>query len=167
MYPLDMVSSFTGLSEKQIYKLEKDGVITPDKSSGMKYYSFANIHVLKLIAILKREGISYKNIFKAYDCLKDLKPERTLSAFILYHDGKEILDFTDDLGIIASKYGQTVDNKFMRSLNHVKPVAVGSELDATRKRILNFTDALKKRRKDVQKTGKVYDLDEINHLLYG
>lgn len=167
MYPLDMVSSFTGLSEKQIYRFEKEGILNPKRRSGMKYYSFTDIYVLKLAAILKLNGIPFNNIAKAYDCLKSLKPDRSLSAFTLYHDGKEILDFTDDLTIIASKYGQIVDGKFMLSLGHVRQVAVGTELDAIRRRVLDFTSALKRRRQEVQKKGKAYSLDEIRDLLYG
>lgn len=167
MYPLDFVSSFVDLSDRQIASLEKEGILKPKWHSGMKYYSFTDIYVLKLASIMKQAGISFKNIEKAYDCLNSLKSDRSLSSFDLYHDGREILDFTDDLTIIASKYGQIVDGKFMLSLDHVKHLAVGTSLEETRRKILDFTEALKKRKRQIRKTGKAYTMDEIRNLLHG
>lgn len=164
MYPLDMVSSLTGLSEKQIYRLEKDGVINPRHQSGMKYYSFLDIYVLKITAIARRSGIQFKNIGYAYDCLKELKPEKKLSSFTLFHDGNEILDFTDDIKIIASKYGQIVDQGL---LPHVQPLALGSELELTRQKFEDFSSNLKKRKAAIKKSGKPVSSEEIHSLLYG
>ncbi|HEY9687942.1 MAG TPA: MerR family transcriptional regulator [Coleofasciculaceae cyanobacterium] len=167
MYSLDIVVSMTGLSERQIHQLEKDGIVSPQKLSGMKYYSFTDIYIFKLTSIMKREGIPFRNIRQAYDCLRNLKPGRKLSAFSLYHDGKQVLDFTDNVAIIASKYGQTVDGKFMLSVGHIEQLSLGTELDRTREKILDISAGLKRRRTEVKKLGKVYSRDEIRGLLQG
>jgi DNA-binding transcriptional MerR regulator len=164
MYPLDMVVSLTGLNETHIHKLEKEGIVKPKYRSGMKYYTFTDIYVFKITAIAKRRGIQFKNIRYAYDCLKSLKPDRDLSSFSLYHDGKEILDFTDDLKIIASKYGQIVDEALVAE---IKPLAIGSELELTRNKFLSATKALKARRKEVLQSGVKTSMEEIDSLLYG
>ena len=167
MYSLDLVVSMTGLSERQILQLEKDDIVTPKRESGQKYYSFTDIYIFKLTAVMKQERIPSKNIQKAYDCLKKLKPGRKLSEFSLYHDGKEVLDFTDNIAIIASKYGQIVDKDFMESLKHVKQLSIGFALDETRRKVLDFSAALKQRKAEVKKNGRVYSRDEIRELLYG
>jgi len=164
MYPLDLVVGLIGVSESKIRKLEKAGILTP-KRQGEKYYSFTDIYVLKIIAIAERQGISFKNIQYAYDCLKTLKSGRSLSSFTLYHDGKEILDFTDDIKIIASKYGQIIDGKLI--LPAIKQLAIGTELDSTRQKFENVELSLKRRREDLKKTGTVHSLAEIKHMLYG
>ena len=164
MYPLDMVSSLTGLSENQIYRLEKEGVIKPQHRSGMKYYSFLDIYVLKITAIARRSGIKFRNIGYAYDCLKVLKPDKKLSSFTLFHDGNEILDFTDDIKIIASKYGQIVEHGL---LPHVEPLALGSELELTRQKFEDFSSDLKKRKAAIKKNGRSVSLEEIHSMLYG
>jgi len=164
MYPLDLVVGLVGVSEHKIRKLEKAGILTP-KRQAEKYYSFTDIYVLKIIAIAERQGISFRNIQYAYDCLKTLKPGRSLSSFTLYHNGKEILDFTDDIKIIASKYGQVVEGELI--LAAIKQLALGTELDNTRQKFENIETSLKLRQKDLKKTGTVYSLAEIKHLLYG
>ena len=163
MYPLDFVESFTGLSSHQIKRLESEGVIIPQKKSGMKYYSFTDIYVLRTIQILLREGIKPRKIRFAYECLQSLKPDRPLSSFILFHNGREILDFTDDPKIIASRYGQIVQQTLIEP--SIKTVSIGTELDRTRRRVLEYKDSLERRSEDVKKSRKTYGIDELAKLL--
>lgn len=162
MYPLDFVESFTGLSSSQIKRLENEGVVIPQRVSGMKYYSFTDVYVMRTTEILLREGIKPHKISRAYDCLKNLKPDKPLSSFILFHDGKEILDFTDNPKIIASRYGQIVQEDLINA--SVRAVAIGTELDSTRRKILKYKQGLEDRAIDVKKTRKTYKIDDLKKL---
>ena len=152
MYTLDFVSSITDLKEREIRELELKNFVKPVKKGNFKYYSFQDIYICKITWILKREGIKLEKIGKTFNFLKELKPDKPLSAFTLLTNGKEILDFTDNPKIIASRYGQVVDGGLIKDT--VKMISIGSELDCTRKNILSFDLALQKRLKTLRANRK-------------
>jgi DNA-binding transcriptional MerR regulator len=162
MYPLDFVESFTGLSASQIRDLEKKGILHPKKEKGMKFYGFVEIYILKMTAILQKQGIRLEKISRAYDCLKNLKPDKPLSSFILFHNGKEVFDLTDDPVIIASRYGQIASRDLLGAT--LQPVAIGSQLEATRRNIMSWTQEIKRREKEVKKQDKLYTIDDVGQL---
>jgi len=165
MYTLDFACAIADLKEDYIRKIEESGAIQVKKIRGMKYYDFRDIYILKIASVLKREGVKFSKITNAFDCLKSLKPEKPLSAFTLFHNGKEVLDLTDDPSIIASRYGQIVEKKLLG--NTIKAVAIGSELDLTKRQMIEAERFLKLRAKEVKKQSNVHTLSAVRKLLAG
>ena len=163
-YDLEFVSSLCKLSEEQIRNIEKKKIIIPKKIGGMKYYSFQDIYVLKIISYLSRRKFTLNKIDIAIKCLRDIKPEKDLSALTLFHTEKEILDLTDDPAIITTKYAQIVNKDLVK--NSIRRIAIGSVLDETRVELIDFVKILKEREKEI-KNAKTCSIKELKELLYG
>ena len=160
MYSLDLACYISGLSESQILKAEKINAVQPSKQSGMKYYQFQDLIILRLISILRREGIRFAKIGMAIDYLRKVKPEESLSSLILVLKGNDIVDITDD-----PQYGQTVNKTLID--NSVRYLSVGTELDSSRQNIHNTVRSLQKQQKKSRAEGQVYSLEDVRTLLYG
>ncbi len=143
MFTADFASDFSGLTEKQIYQLEKKGFLKPQRQHGLKYYTFGDIYVLRVIRILKRQGIRPLKVADAFTSLRQLDSERPLSAFILLHDGKEVYTIEDDLTLIVSRYGQLVMDDVLQL------EAIGSELERTRLAMRRFLEDVRQAKNDV------------------
>lgn len=128
MWLIDFAEDFSGLKRHQIYRLVRKGILQPVKEHQAYYFSYTDIYVLRIFSILKREGLSYLNISNAYECLKSLDPEKPLSSFTLFHDGKRVITILDmsDYLVNLSKYGQL-------NLPVLKLYSVGTELDGLRR----------------------------------
>jgi DNA-binding transcriptional MerR regulator len=159
MFTSDFAEDFSGLSQGQILQLEKKGILTPSRQRGLKYYSFNDIYVLKTIRILRREGIKHLKIENAFEYLRTISPEDSLSSFVLLHDFKEVYSVIDGRKLQASRYGQLV----LESVLDL--IAVGSELEATRKVMAHFVKEIKRASQAAQK-GKIvtYSPEDIQRL---
>jgi DNA-binding transcriptional MerR regulator len=157
MFPLEFIMSHTELSERSVLRFERLCGLTPSKQGGLKYYTLSDLIVFKMMAILKRNGLTLDSIEKAVDCLRNLKPEQSLSALVLYHDGHSVYDLTEVPPINASRSGQVV----MPSVMNLTALAMGTELDSVRKKAQN---ARRKRDTEIQKATPT-SLEALRHQL--
>jgi hypothetical protein len=131
MWLIDYAEDFSTLKQAQIYALVKKNILKPEKKSGVYYFSYTDIYVLRIFKILKREGLSHLNIENAYGYLANLKEDEPLSSYILFHDGSSVytIETLHTYLINASKGGQLTLPEL------IKVQAIGSELDAIRQRM--------------------------------
>jgi len=148
MFTTDFAEDFSGLTARQILALEKKAILVPERQYGQKYYSYNDIYILRMIKLLKRDGIHLKKIEMAYEYLRTLKPEDPLSSFTILHDRKEVYEASTELTVIASKWGQLTIPGVLTLYS------VGSELETTRLSMNHYVNALLKSKKDYE-TGKV------------
>jgi DNA-binding transcriptional MerR regulator len=131
MWLIDYAEDFSTLKQSQIYTLIKKNILKPEKKSGVYYFSYTDIYVLRIFRILKREGLSHLNIENAYGYLVNLKEDEPLSAYVLFHDGNSVytIENLHSYLINASKGGQ------LTLPDCIQVQAIGSELDALRQRM--------------------------------
>jgi hypothetical protein len=131
MWLIDYAEDFSTLKQAQIYALVKKNILKPEKKSGVYYFSYTDIYVLRIFKILKREGLSHLNIENAYGYLVNLDENKPLSSYALLHDGISVYTIQDlDYYLInASKGGQ------LTLPDCIKFQSIGTELDALRQRM--------------------------------
>jgi DNA-binding transcriptional MerR regulator len=161
MFTSDFAEAFSGLSSSQIKRLEDSGLLKPERSRGVKYYTYGDIYILRVIKILLREGLKNFTIESAFQYLRDLKPEDPLSSFVLLHDNKDVYTVIDGTQFLvqASTWGQMM-------LNDVPQVfAVGSELEQTRLKMNSYVASLKTAAQQAKTAkAKVYAVDDLDRL---
>lgn len=164
MWPTEFVEDFSGLNAKQIRELEKLDILSPKHEGKAKYYSYSDILILRVIRILKRYGIRYNKSRDAYKYLRELKPSQSLTSFVILHDKREVYSVVDGDLLIPSKGGQHVIPDV------VKPhlLAVGSELDSTRKAIRRLEQQVRTAKRQIER-GEIYIYsdEELNKFLAG
>lgn len=117
-FALDMASDFCGLSKGEIKWLVSQKVVAPKKDkTGSFVYSFSELLMLRLIKLLKDNGVRVKNVKKARDYLKDIDPNHDLTNIQLYvrSDRQQILYLGEDPQqhtlVNMSEFGQLVGKK--------------------------------------------------------
>lgn len=160
MFTSDFAEAFSGLSSSQIKRLEVEGLLKPEKSRGVKYYTYGDIYILRVVKILLRAGIKSFKIESAFQYLRDLKPEDPLSSFVLLHDNNEVYTVIDLSKLIqASTWGQLMLD------NVPQLIAVGSELEQTRQKMNNYVADLKQAASKASKAkSKIYSADDLDRL---
>lgn len=139
MFTSDFAEDFSGLSLSQIKSLEDKGILEPVKKGRSKYYGYGDIYILRIFKILKRQGVQHANIRNAYEYLRTLNPEQSLSSFLLLHDRKHVYTVIDGNHLNASKFGQMILN------GTIKMIAVGSELEQMRCQMNEYVETLHKK----------------------
>jgi DNA-binding transcriptional MerR regulator len=160
MFTVDFAADFSGLTEARINALEKKGILSPEKHSRSRYYTYGDIYILRIVKILRLSGIRLANIEAAYAYLKGLKPDQPLTSFILLHDGNEVYALVDGNTVSATRYGQMIIK------GTIKMIAVGSELESLRRKMNRYVDSVKKSASDLKKKAlKRYSVEDLSKLL--
>ena len=131
MWTLDFASDFSGLSGFQIRNLEKKEILSPTRANGCKHYTFQDVLILRLIRILKAEGIHYSRITNAFEYLRHWDPEKPLSSYVLVHDKRDVFSLMDAGPVNATQFGQI----YLQGIKNLH--AIGSALERTRKAMLS------------------------------
>lgn len=160
MFTVDFASDFSGLSESKISTLEKKGILKPEKHGRSRYYTYADIYILRIFKILLSLGIKNVDISAAYEYLKDLRPDQPLSSFSLLHDQKKVYAILDSRELVnASAWGQRILE------GTIQLEAIGSELERLRKGINSYVTGLKRSAAHAKRTGKVVTSEDLEKLL--
>lgn len=145
-FALDMASDFCGLSKGEIKWLVSQKVVAPKKDkTGSFVYSFSELLMLRLIKLLKDNGVRVKNVKKAREYLKDIDPNHDLTNIQLYvrSDRQQILylgeDPQDNTLVNMSEFGQLVG----KNLLHIIPV--GKKMESMRREVIDLDSTLSER----------------------
>ena len=89
------VMSFTGLTSRQLNYFDTTGLLSPSVQPAhgrgtSRLYSFRDVVVLRLIAKLRRQGISLQTVRKAVDYLHTME-QTTLSDSVLAINGEDVV----------------------------------------------------------------------------
>ena len=143
-FQLELASDYSGLSTGEIRALRQNGLVSPEKTKEGFRYSFSDLLVLRLVRVLKAEGIRLRNIASAHKYLKGINPDKSLASYKLYIDdsAKSILYVgeqpqTESL-VDATKFGQLA----LKNLLTILPV--GKYLEQTRQEVRKFDSDLHK-----------------------
>ncbi|MCL5012888.1 MAG: MerR family transcriptional regulator [Firmicutes bacterium] len=90
------VMSFTDLTSRQLNYFDTTGLLSPSvkRAHGRgtsRLYSFRDVVALRLIAKLRRQGISLQAVRKAVNYLHTMKEQTTLSASVLAVNGNDVV----------------------------------------------------------------------------
>jgi DNA-binding transcriptional MerR regulator len=164
MWPTEFAEDFSGLTAKQIRELEKLRILTPKRDGRAKYYQYSDILILRIIRILKREGIRYNKSRDAYSFLRNLKTSQPLTSYVILHDKQEIYTVVDGNLLIASKGGQHQIPEVIEPIL----LAVGTELESTRKAVQRIEHEMRTAQHQIQ-NGEIYTYsnEELSRLLAG
>lgn len=159
MFTLDFAEDFSGLSEAQIARLERLGILQPKKQRGAKYYTYGDIYILRVHRILLEQGLKPSKISDALEYLRGLKPDQPLSSFVLLFNNKDVFTIIDGNEIAASKWGQ------MLLKGTVEMIALGSELESLRRKMNSYVNGVKQDAESARKAkGKIYKIDQLDKL---
>jgi DNA-binding transcriptional MerR regulator len=159
MFTIDFAADFSGIPESQIASLEKKGILNPEKHGRSKHYRYGDIYTLRLVGLFRKAGIKLCHIEAAYEYLSELKPDQTLTSFILLHDGKEVFAVVDGNTLSASRFGQRIFDGTIQML------AVGMELEQLRLNmnayVIDLKDSAEKLKKQKLKRFSSADLSKL------
>lgn len=92
IYPTSLIRKLTKASNNQLKYWVKIGLINPEKKGKIHFYSFRDIIKLKLIILLKNNGLSLQKIRKGIKNLSNLLPDSDppLTRLVIYTDGVDM-----------------------------------------------------------------------------
>ena len=92
-YPTRLVRSLTKATDNQLKYWVKIGLVLPNKKGKTYFYSFKDIIKLKLIVLLKNNGLSLQKIKKGIKNLTKLLPDsdEPLARLIIHTDGVDMI----------------------------------------------------------------------------
>lgn len=92
-YPTRLVRSLTKATDNQLKYWVKIGLVFPNKKGKTYFYSFKDIIKLKLIMLLKNNGLSLQKIKKGIKNLTKLLPDsdEPLARLVIHTDGVDMI----------------------------------------------------------------------------
>jgi predicted RNase H-like HicB family nuclease len=133
-YNVAMTSRITGLTRRQIIYLDEQNVVKPSASPAMgrgyaRLYNFVDLVQLRVLKVLRDQGLSLQRIRKALAYLrKNFPTDRPLADLRLLTDGETVFSMVQD-----SNRKDVIDA--LRKGQVVLSIALGELMDEVRERM--------------------------------